>query len=76
MLLLLRDGVGASFFDDEENKFNNELNGEKIIFNPNNDNFDDLCDKINPNFVINCIGAIKPTITEKKESNFEKFEHF
>ena len=56
------------FTSRSKNKFNNELNGEKIIFNPNNDNFDDLCEKINPNFVINCIGAIKPTITEKKES--------
>ena len=56
------------FTSRSENKFISELNGEKINFDPTKDNFDDLCKLTNPSFVINCIGAIKPTISETKES--------
>ena len=51
-----------------EDKFSKELNGEILFFDPIKDNFADLCKIVNPNFVINCIGAIKPTITNKNES--------
>lgn len=56
------------FTSRSEDKFSKELNGEILFFDPIKDNFADLCKIVNPNFVINCIGAIKPTITNKKES--------
>ncbi len=56
------------FTSRSEDKFSKELNGEILFFDPIKDNFADLCKIVNPNFVINCIGAIKPTITNKNES--------
>ncbi len=56
------------FTSRSEDKFSKELNGEILFFDPIKDNFADLCKNVNPNFVINCIGAIKPTITNKNES--------
>ncbi len=56
------------FTSRSDDKFNKEMNGVILNFDPIKDNFDDLCKRVNPKFVINCIGAIKPTITDKKES--------
>ena len=52
----------------KEDSFINNLNGEVISFDIFNDDFEELCNKINPDYVVNCIGAIKPTISDDNKS--------
>ena len=52
----------------KEDNFINNLNGEVISFDIFNDDFEELCNKINPDYVVNCIGAIKPTISDDNKS--------
>jgi len=56
------------FTNRKEDQFINNLNGEVISFDIFNNNFEELCNKINPDYVVNCIGAIKPTINNDKKS--------
>jgi len=56
------------FTSRKEDNFINNLNGEVISFDIFNDDFEELCNKINPDYVVNCIGAIKPTISDDNKS--------
>ena len=58
---------GKLFFTSRRNEPVNEyLNGEIINFDALSMGFTNLVSKVQPDFVINCIGAIKPLIKESE----------